>query len=553
MTARRLPFLNLTLLVLSVFGATTHAASTTPTVILDSATVIGQPNGTVVKYLGLPFAQPPVGDLRLRLPVPVSPFNGTFNATAFGNQCIQQTFPPLALPNGLPAPARDYMSLAGFLALPDVPISEDCLNLNVIVPADTSPQSKLPVAVWIFGGGFQIGSNAVEPGELIVARSVEVGHPMIYVAVNYRLSAFGFLGGKEVKDAGVANIALHDQREALRWIQKYISAFGGDPEKVMLWGESAGSVAVALQMQANGGDTEGLFRAAFMESGALIPTGTVDNPYIQANYDQIVADTGCANATDTLDCLRTVPAETLKAAMDKTPTFVNFQQVNTPYFPRADGAFIPDVPQQELLKGQVARIPIITGNDFDEGTVFSFGTLNLTTDDEFLDYIHSNYYRNTSRDAVAKILDLYPADPTLGSPYDTGDNFTYTPQYKRMAAFQGDFIEHAPRRLFVQHLADKQPVYTYLSKFHGVDGLGYPHGSELADIFGGGPLGDYLIRFAATLNPNGDGAVSWPRYTNSTPFMLTFNDAEPTFNLTRDDYRAEQIEYLVKLSLADPI
>ncbi len=146
MTARRLPFLNLTLLVLSAFGATTHAASTTPTVILDSATVIGQPNGTVVKYLGLPFAQPPcvsftlssylvivltvvrvrVGDLRLRLPVPISPFNGTFNATGFGNQCIQQTFPALALPSDLPAPARDYMSLAGFLALPDVPISEDC-------------------------------------------------------------------------------------------------------------------------------------------------------------------------------------------------------------------------------------------------------------------------------------------------------------------------------------------------------------------------------------------------------------------------------------------
>ncbi|KAI0682884.1 carotenoid ester lipase [Cerioporus squamosus] len=552
MAARLVQFLNLVLLVVSVFGAATHANSNA-TVTLDNATVIGQPNGTVVKYLGLPFAQPPVGDLRFRLPKAVSPFNGTINATAFGNQCIQQTFEPLALPDDLPPPARDYMSLAGFLALPDVPVSEDCLNLNVIVPADTDPQSKLPVAVWIFGGGFQIGSNAVEPGELIVARSVEIGHPMIYVAVNYRLSAFGFLGGKEVKDAGVANIALHDQREALRWIQRYISAFGGDPEKVMLWGESAGSVAVALQMQANGGNTEGFFRAAFMESGALLPTGTVDNPYVQANYDQIVADTGCSNATDTLACLRTIPADALKAAMDQTPSFVGFRQLNTPYFPRADGSFIREAPQQELLKGRVARIPIVAGNDFDEGTVFSFGTLNLTTDEEFLDYIHSNYYVNTSRAAVAKILDLYPSDPAAGSPYNTGDNFTYTPQYKRMSAFQGDFIEHAPRRLFVQHLAQKQPVYTYLSNSQHIDGIGAPHGSELLDIFGGGPLGDYLIRFAATLNPNGDGAVSWPQYTNLTPFTLTFNDAEPAFNLTRDDYRAEQIEYLVRLSLADPI
>ena len=135
------------------------------------------------------------------------------------------------------------------------------------------------------------------------------------------------------------------EREALRWIQKYIAAFGGDPEKVMMcaafpflllrtiahrgrcrsWGESAGSVAVALQMQANDGDTEGLFRAAFMESGALIPTGTVDNPYEQSNYDLIVNEAGCSNASDTLSCLRTVPADALKAAMDNTPSFVGFK------------------------------------------------------------------------------------------------------------------------------------------------------------------------------------------------------------------------------------
>ncbi len=84
-----------------------------------------------------------------------------------------------------------------------------------------------------------------------------------------------------------------------------------------------------------------------------------------------------------------------------------------------------------------------------------------STDEEFLNYVHSNYYRNTSRQAVAKILDLYPSDPALGSPYNTGDNFAYSPQSKRMSAFQGDFIEQAPRRLFVQHLAEKQPVYAY--------------------------------------------------------------------------------------------
>lgn len=157
-----------------------------------------------------------------------------------------------------------------------------------------------------------------------------------------------------------------------------------------------------------------------------------------------------------------------------------------------------------------------------------------------------------------------------------------------MAAFQGDFIEHAPRRLFVQHLSASQPVYTYrmhtsfifvhfktltqqtVTNFHKIDGLGtvclflffslqvsdiifQPHGSELLDIFGGGPLGDYLIRFASTLDPNGDGAPEWPRYMNDKPLMLTFNDAQPAFNLTPDTYRSEEIELLVQLSLADPI
>ncbi|TFK85744.1 alpha/beta-hydrolase, partial [Polyporus arcularius HHB13444] len=370
---------------------------------------------------------------------------------------------------------------------------------------------------------------------------------------------------------------------ALRWIQKYISAFGGDPEKVMIWGESAGATSVALQMQTNAGDTEGLFRAAFLESGTPIATGHVDNPYLQSIYDEIVADSGCANATVALECLRTVPAEVLKAAMDKTPSFVSFRQLNIPWFPRADGTFIPRPSQQLLLDGPIANVPFIVGNDVDEGTIVSFGTLNVTTDDEFLDYIHSNYYRNTSRAAVAKILDLYPSDPAAGSPFNTGDKYAYSPQFKRMSAFQGDFFGQAPRRLFVQHLAEKQPVYSYLSNYHTVDGIGAAHGMELADVFGGGPLGDYLIRFAATLDPNGDGAFHWPRYTTSAPLLLTLNDPAPALNLTtdtshgdeafewphyplltlndtvpalnltEDTYRAEQMAYLTKLSLADPM
>lgn len=124
--------------------------------------------------------------------------------------------------------------------------------------------------------------------------------------------------------------------------------------------------------------------------------------------------------------------------------------------------------------------PVIVGNDGDEGSAFSFPTLNLTyvhqsdplkalntcshepsTDDEFLSYVNSNFFNTTPRAAVAKILTLYPSDPAAGSPFGTGDEFAYSPQYKRMSAFQGDYIEQAPRRVFVQKLAESQPVYSY--------------------------------------------------------------------------------------------
>ncbi|KAI0752384.1 carotenoid ester lipase [Daedaleopsis nitida] len=541
------------LLASLTFGSSMPAENAShPTVILDDAMVIGKANGTVSQFFGIPFAQPPVGGLRLRLPKPVSPYHGTINATTYGNQCIQQTIPPIPFPEGVPAAVGEF--LASFSQGPKVPQSEDCLNLNVIVPAGTPPDSKLPVAVWIYGGGFQIGHNSGLPGDVVVTRSIEMGEPIIYVAINYRLSAFGFLGGREVKDAGVGNLGLHDQREALRWIQKYISAFGGDPTKVMIWGQSAGSISVALQMLANGGDTEGLFRAGFMQSGTLVPTGYVNNPYLQSTYDAIVNDTGCSTSNNTLNCLRTVDAESIQTAMNKgSAVLAGFKQLNLAAFPRADGVFLSEPSEHQLLAGNIARIPVIVGSNGDEGTLFSFPTANLTTDGEFRDYVQHNYFGNTSDAAISKLLELYPADPAAGSPYGTGDAFAYSPQYKRMSALQGDLFFTAPTRLFVQELSKQSPVYSYLYRMDQVEGLGAAHGTEMANVYGGGSMTDYLIRFAATLDPNGDDAFHWPQYTQRDPQLLTFNDDQPQFSLTPNTYRAAQMAYLTKLSLTNPM
>ncbi|KAI8974028.1 carotenoid ester lipase precursor [Trametes punicea] len=536
------------LMTVAVAAVLARPAEAPPSVVLDLATVIGITDGVVTQYLGIPYALPPIGDLRLRLPKSATSYDGVINATTPGNQCIQQTLVLQPFPKEVPKAAQQY--LEEFIATPAVPQSEDCLNLNVITPANVTPESRLPVLVWIYGGGFQHGSNAVEPGDVVVARSIQLDHPVIYVAMNYRLSAFGFLGGKEVKEAKVGNLGLQDQREALRWVQRYISAFGGDPTKVTIWGESAGAISVALHMMTNGGNTEGLFRAGFLESGSPGPFGDILE--LQGTYDQIVTDSGCGFANDTLQCLRMVPTDILKAAMDKSPSFVDYVQVNTPWNVHADGVFVTDPPQHLLLKGDVARIPILVGNDEDEGSAFAFPSLNVTTDDQFFDYVSSVFFPKASREAIAIILDLYPADPAAGSPFGTGDAFAYSPQYKRISAFQGDWIEQAPRRLFTRELSQKQPVYAFLNKGGRIKGVGAPHGSELPNVYGGGDMADYLIRFATTLDPNGDGAFHWPLYTNESLRLLTFQEGPVPLKLLPDTYRTAQMEYLTTLSLAYP-
>ncbi|KAI0665708.1 carotenoid ester lipase precursor [Trametes maxima] len=517
-------------------------------VTLGNASVIGTTNGTTARFLGIPYAQPPIGDMRLRLPQPIVRYEGLINATTFGNQCIQQDFVLPPFPADVPSAAKQY--LENFISIADVPQSEDCLNLNVVVPVNATPHSKLPVLVWIYGGGYQHGSNAGEPGETVVARSIELGHPVVYVAMNYRLSAFGFLGGKEVKEAGIGNLGLQDQREALRWIQRYISTFGGDPSKVTIWGQSAGSISVSLHMLTNGGDNEGLFRAGCLESGTPGPYGDILE--LQDTYDQIVNDAGCSSAMDTLHCLRTISAYVLKAAMNNSPSFVDYVQVNTPWNAHADGVFVTEPPQHLLLRGNITRIPVIVGNVEDEGSAFAFPSLNVTTDDDFFTYISTNFFPEASREEIEKILELYPVDPAAGSPFGTGDAFAYSPQYKRISAFQGDWIEQGPRRLFTKVLSGMQPVYAFLSKINKVDGIGAAHGSELPNVYGGGDIADYLIRFASTLDPNGDGVFHWPQYTQENPQLLTFRDGEVPLALSLDTYRAEAIDYVTELSLAYP-
>ncbi|KAH9889020.1 carotenoid ester lipase precursor [Cubamyces lactineus] len=565
-----------------------NALSTESIITLDKASIIGVTNGGMTQYLGIPFARPPVGKLRLQLPQPLQPYTGVINATTYGYQCMQPEIVSPTIPAYLPSAIHDFFNS---ITSPAVPQNEDCLTVNVVIPAGTTRKAKLPVAAWIYGGGYATGSNAVMPGEVIVNRSMALGQPVIYVSMNYRLGAFGFLGGREVMEAGVGNLGLQDQRAALRWIQKYISEFGGDPKKVTIWGESAGSQSVAFHMVTNGGDNEGLFRAGWMESGTVQPVASITT--LQPTFDAIASAVGCTpGSAHVLDCLRTVPADAIKTAMIDQSSVFGYTGLNVPWSPRVDGAFFKENSAQLVLKGEIADVPVVVGDCEDEGTLFSIPSLNITTDAELAHFLKTNFLSNAPPSALARVLSLYPADPAAGSPFGTGAAYNFTREYKRLAAFQGDLVFQGMRRFFLAHRArwSAQPAWSFMFAKNRVTGMGSPHSADLADVYGGGDLTDFLIRFVNTLDPNpaprphpdpgshshpnssssshpnsnshshppNPDQIFWPKYIPFSKQMLLLVDSEdededgPPQQLIADTFREEAIGYLNYVGLAWP-
>lgn len=196
-----------------------NSTGSAPTVTLKNGSYYGvySPNYNQDFFLGIPFAQPPLGDLRLRQPQSINTtWSETRNATNYQPECIGY--------------GSDQWILGNI-------VSEDCLSVNVIRPAGISPDTKLPVAVWFNPGGWYEGGN-LDPRynmSFIVQQSVEMGKPFVAVMPNYRLSLFGFIYSQEVIDAGITNLGMLDQRLALHWVQENIANFGGDPEKVTIW------------------------------------------------------------------------------------------------------------------------------------------------------------------------------------------------------------------------------------------------------------------------------------------------------------------------------
>ncbi|KAF5319660.1 hypothetical protein D9619_008647 [Psilocybe cf. subviscida] len=398
-------------------------------------------------------------------------------------------------------------------------------------------------------GGFEAGSTLQYDAlsTRIVSRSIALGTPVIHVAMNYRVSAFGFLASKEVQAEGLGNFGLNDQRVALRWVNKYIKSFGGDPKKVTIWGQSAGAISASLQMLAFGGKNEGLFRGAFMQSGAPVPVGNMAGG--QKYYDKLVADAGCANAAcGTLECLRTVPLATLQAAINKSPNYLSYEGLSLAWGPRVDGTFLTELPYNAVKKGKVANVPFVTGNVDDEGTLFSSAQGNVSTDADFKSYIKTVWLPKALEPELAPLWASYPDDSTKGSPFDTGSANQIYGQYKRVAAFQGDSAFQSPRRYFQQQLSGKTKMWTYLSKkLKTASAFGSYHGSDIDTAL----MDDYIINFTVNLNPNGASGNVWPQYSNASPNVYTFTDtAGPA--VIPDKFRTDGFSALITLSSKYP-
>ncbi|KAH8696656.1 Alpha/Beta hydrolase protein [Talaromyces proteolyticus] len=391
-----------------------------------------------------------------------------------------------------------------------------------------------------------------------VTDSVKQGLPIIVVTVNYRVGGFGFMPGKEILADGSSNLGLLDQRLGLQWIADNIEAFGGDPTKVTIWGESAGAISVFDHMiMYDGNNTykgEPLFRGAIMNSGSAIPADPVDCAKGQVVYDTVVAAAGCSSAVDTLDCLRAVDYETFLNASNSVPGLLSYTSVSLSYLPRPDGTVLTDSPEVLGQEGKFARVPVIIGDQEDEGTLFALFQSNITTTDELVDYLLTVFFHDANQTLIEDFVSLYADISTDGSPFRTGLFNNWYPEFKRLAAILGDLTFTLTRRATLEiatSVAPDLPVWSYLSSYdYGTPIMGTFHGSDILQVFFGilpnyasASFRAYYISFVNNLDPNvGNNYSNWPQWSEKKQLLNMY----PLYSqLIIDNFRSDVVDFLL--------
>jgi len=477
----------ITAAIFLALGGTLFAAIDEPT-RLDSGLVSGKAGqeSDMRIFKGIPFAAPPVGNLRWRAPQPAPHWDGVRQADAFSPVCMQNSFNNAA-------------------AKP----SEDCLYLNVWTAAKSASE-KRPVMVWIYGGGYNTGSGSVPnyDGEHLAVKGAVV------VTFNYRLGAFGFFGHpeltRETDRRGAANFGVLDSIAVLHWVQKNIVAFGGDPKRVTIFGESAGSGMVAHLMASP--QAKGLFERAIGESSAW---GISPDTRAKTLADAEQAGVKLAEALGarSLADLRAQPAEAiLKSGRGTGPV--------------VDGWVLPEDPAKVFAEGKENAVPVLLGSNQDEGTFF----LQPTTADKFLAQSHSRY------GALAdEFLKLYPAgsdeQANASALMDFRDQMAFVMRnWARLEEKTGKtkayvyYFTHQPpepegakggRRRGATHVAEVPYVFNNQGNrpWTEVD-------HQVADL-----MSSYWVNFATNGDPNGKGLPRWPVFDErKSGTVMVFGD-----------------------------
>ena len=485
--------------------AAARDAQSAPTVNTDKGRVTGLREGGIAEFRGIPYAAAPSGALRFRPPQPRAAWSQPLDATQFGSACPQS--------------AR--------LGTPSV--NEDCLSLNVYSPS--SGQGRRPVLVFIHGGSFNAGSGGVAAnGPDYRGNDIAAQSGAVVVTINYRLSILGFLASPaldaESAQGVSSNYGLQDQQEALRWVQRNIAQFGGDPGKVTIFGESAGGISVLYHLVSPG--SAGLFQRAIIESsndGASLPL-----PVAETLEQPVVAALGCGGATDIAACLRALPVEKIvNSGLNVGPII--------------DGVTVPGQPRELIVAGRFNKVPVIIGTNRDEGTYFIALAANAAG------------RALTAADYNAVILTNFGvAAPAIETVYPL---VAYSSPAQALAAIQTDSFFACPSDAVRRLLAAQVPVWGY--EFAASDpvqnfplppapadlALRASHTTELAYVFGHDGRGnrlptradrllsvhmiDYWTNLASSGNPNietsrrGQAASkggaeaerrpSWPRFT----------------------------------------
>ncbi len=475
--------------------------------------VAASETGDVIVFRGIPYAAPPLGDLRWRPPQPAKAWEGVRECSKFGTAAPQIVSPLL---NSFPG-----MSLGSTT-------NEDCLYLNVWTPAHR-PADKLPVMVWVHGGGYLFGADSqpLYEGTNLSRRGVVV------VGMNYRLGALGFLAHPALSaesEHGVSgNYGLLDQIEALRWVQKNIAAFGGDPERVTVFGESAGGNAVYSLLLTP--LAKGLFQRAIPESGgtlnfANLKKSAYGRESAEAQGVAFAKKCGVEDGPGQLAAMRALPVDVLLKSVPglESTRSLGFRNTGMRLAPIADGYLIPDDPMTMFEQGKVNAVPLIVGANGNEGSMFTLVS-KLPAD----------------ANAFGALLD-HDFGPKFGATFKE----LYSPAQakKSMTELMGDFSFVDSAR-FVARNYEHAHAPAYLYNFsHVASGalgkmLGAHHGSEIAFVFDNLQLGKeqspadlkirdamigYWLQFAATGNPNRDGLPEWPAYNATDDRCLLVTD-----------------------------